>query len=75
MSATPDLARGLWRGFTVDHDEADAARRFEQRYGQPPEYIVEDRGVLWVGPIPEGAEPRQRLVENALQKVSHERDR
>lgn len=52
MSGRPDLTQGLWRGFTADHDEAEAAQSFEQRYGKPPEYIVEDRGVLFVGPIP-----------------------
>jgi len=54
-SMTPD--DGPWyRGFTLDHDEADAAARFTQRYGRPPERIFEEHGILLVGPVPEGRE-------------------
>lgn len=49
----PDLNHGSWRMYTKDHDEADAARLFRQRYGCEPEYIVEDGAYLYVGPIPE----------------------
>lgn len=50
---TPDLTAHHWRGFTLDHDEADAAAQFTARYGQPPEYIIEYKGNLLVGPLPE----------------------
>lgn len=49
----PNLNAGSWRMFTRDHDEADAARLFVQRYGQPPEYLIEDGAYLYVGPVPE----------------------
>lgn len=63
MEDKPNLKAGLWQGFTVDHNEDDAARLFAQRYGQQPTFIVEDRHVLFVGPIPAqsdrpGAQPR-----------------
>jgi hypothetical protein len=45
-----------WRGYTTDESEDEAAAKFTTRYGEPPEYIVEDGGVLWVGPIPERKE-------------------
>lgn len=49
----PDPAEGgVWLGFTADHSEEDAARRFQERYGRPPGYIVESLGLLLVGPVP-----------------------
>lgn len=53
--APTDTQRHYWRGFTLDHDEADAAQRFAARYGQPPAHIIEAGGILLVGPIPPGA--------------------
>lgn len=53
----PDQAEGgVWLGFTADHGEEDAARRFRERYGRPPGYIVESLGLLLVGPVPPVAE-------------------
>lgn len=57
MEDKPNLKTSLWQGFTLDHNEDDAARIFHQRYGRMPEYIVEDHGQLWVGPIPVPAAP------------------
>ena len=37
--------------FTAEHDEEAASRRFAEKYGQPPEYIIEHGGLLWLGPI------------------------
>lgn len=42
-----------WQVYSLDTDEALAARDYERRYGQPPEYIVEYRRALWLGPTPE----------------------
>ena len=56
MIDLPVLPDASWLAFTADHDEDDAARRFEQRFGQPPEYITESNGrykMLLVGPVPE----------------------
>lgn len=61
MSAEPDPAIGCWVTFTIDHDEDDAARRFQERYGRPPEHIIEDHRyrhpTLKVGPVPEEPTP------------------
>ena len=56
MTQVPVLPGQAWLAFTRDHDEDDAARRFEQRFGQPPEYITESAGrypLLLVGPVPD----------------------
>ena len=42
----------LYLAFTLDHDEAEASARFVDRFGAPPENIVEDGGNLLVGPLP-----------------------
>jgi hypothetical protein len=43
--------------FTIDHDEQDAVTKFQRRYGQPPEHVIEDRRwkvpTLKVGPVPD----------------------
>lgn len=39
--------------FTTSTDETEAAQRFQDRYGQPPDQILDFKGLLWVGPIPE----------------------
>lgn len=55
MTDLPVLPGSSWLAFTIDHDEADAARIFEERFGQPPEYIAESGGrykMLLVGPVP-----------------------
>ena len=37
--------------------EDDCAERFQQRYGQPPDYIIGPyTRHLWVGPVPERGE-------------------
>lgn len=45
----------VWLAFSGDHDQADAARRFEARYGQPPARVFDGLGglLLLVGPTPE----------------------
>lgn len=53
MTDLPVLPGSSWLAFTIDHDEADAARVFEERFGRPPEYIAESIGpLLLVGPVP-----------------------
>ena len=37
--------------FTIDVDEDQAAQEFKERYGYWPEQILEDKGMLWLGPI------------------------
>lgn len=55
INAAPDPAGHAWRAFTLDTREEEAAGSFERRYGFPPEYVFESRGLLLVGPVPEGA--------------------
>lgn len=52
--SSEDLQRRSWRAFTRDHNEADASRLFTERYGRPPEYIIEAKGILLLGPVPAG---------------------
>lgn len=55
MSDVSVLPGQTWLAFTRDHDENEAARTFEERFGQPPEYITESSGrypMLLVGPVP-----------------------
>lgn len=60
MTDLPVLPDAAWLAFTADHDEDDAARIFQRRFGRPPEYITESAGrykMLLVGPVPgSGAE-------------------
>ncbi len=42
--------------YTLDHNEDEAAAIFRQRFGVPPDHIVEQSGLLWLGPIPETQE-------------------
>lgn len=51
-ASAPDPHAHYWRGFTRDTDEGEAARIFEQRYGQPPAFLIESKGILLAGPIP-----------------------
>lgn len=54
MNLLPPALRGkLFLGFTADTDPETAAGAFTQRYGKPPEWILDSLGVLYVGPIPE----------------------
>ena len=50
----PDPHEHAYRMFTQDHSEEGASGKFLQRYGRPPEWVVEHLGWLYVGPIPEG---------------------
>jgi hypothetical protein len=55
MSDVSVLPGQAWLAFTRDHDEDEASRTFEERFGQPPEYITESAGrckMLLVGPVP-----------------------
>lgn len=53
----PPLPEGLrdfaWQCFTSDTSAEDAAARFQDRHGRPPEYILESLNNLLVGPVPE----------------------
>ena len=56
MTDVPVLLGVPWLAFSADHDEEEAARAFEDRFGQPPEYITESAGrykMLLVGPVPD----------------------
>ncbi len=46
---------GPWRVWAPakETDEDAAARAFVARYGEPPEFVLEHRGQLWLGPAPE----------------------
>jgi len=37
--------------FTLNYDKEDAVERFIKRFGEPPEVVVEDNTMLWVGPV------------------------
>ena len=45
-----DLSRGLWRVYAGETEES-ATVKFVQKFGHPPEYIVEENGQLWLGPV------------------------
>lgn len=60
MSTPLDLAGRAWRCFRADVREEDAAAHFQALYGRPPEFILEDHGVLFVGPIPAELTPAQQ---------------
>ena len=49
------LVETFWMAVTLDEDEGEAAARFAERYGQPPELIVESYGILLLGPLPRRA--------------------
>lgn len=55
-NVAPDPAGHAWRAFTLDTREEDASGSFESKYGRPPEYVFECKGLLLVGPVPEGAQ-------------------
>lgn len=38
--------------YTLDTDEHAAALAYRERYGVPPEEIIEAAGLLWLGPVP-----------------------
>jgi hypothetical protein len=45
------LSGGYYRGFTADHPVADAVARFRQCFGRDPEQVLQDRGILLLGPV------------------------
>ena len=47
---TPD-SEASYMCFTLDVDEDQAAQEFKNRHGHWPEHILEDKGMLWLGPI------------------------
>ena len=49
----PDPAGHVWRAFSLDTPEEEAAAAFLRRYGRMPEFVFESRGLLLCGPIPE----------------------
>lgn len=51
--AASDAGGPVWLAFSRDHDRADAARRFEAKYGCAPAKVFEGLGgLLLCGPIP-----------------------
>ena len=48
----PDPAGHVWRAFSLDTPEEEAAAAFLRRYGRNPEFVFESRGNLLCGPIP-----------------------
>ena len=52
-SGPPDPAGHVWRAFSLDTPEEEAAAAFLRRYGRMPEFVFESRGLLLCGPIPE----------------------
>ena len=61
------LLRNSYRFFSADHDVGDAVRAFRARYGVlPTETPFSDGRYLYVGPVPENAEPRGRSVTASL---------
>lgn len=40
-----------WDVFTLDHDEDQAAHRFQKRFGHPPKFCQEHNKQLWLGPV------------------------
>ena len=46
-----------WLCFSLDTDEDKAAERFRERFGQPPDEIIEYKSWLLVGPIQAEREP------------------
>ena len=51
-SGPPDPTGHVWRAFSLDTPEEEAAAAFLRRYGRNPEFVFESRGNLLVGPIP-----------------------
>lgn len=49
----PDPHDHPYRLWTADSDEMAAVASFKDRYGKPPEWVIEHLGHLWIGPIPE----------------------
>lgn len=53
LDAAPDPSGSYWMAFTRDHNEGDAAAKFQRRYGQLPRYLFDGLGgLLLVGPVP-----------------------
>lgn len=48
----PEPGDRFFLAFSLDHDEGAAAAVFLRRYGRPPEYVFESRGLLLVGSVP-----------------------
>ena len=44
-----------WLVAELGDDEDELAARFAVRHGQPPEYILPHKNMIWLGPIPGGA--------------------
>jgi len=36
---------------TASTNEEEAAAKFAEKYGRPPQYIFEEYGNLWLGPV------------------------
>ena len=48
--------RITWMGFTLDHDEDEAQRKFIEKHGHPPRVILRDAAIMLVGPIDANAD-------------------
>lgn len=49
----PPPTEAAYLAFSLDTKEEVAAAAYQQRHGQPPEFVFESRGNLLCGPIPD----------------------
>lgn len=63
MKADKDRAKlfQYWLCFSPDHDEEDARKRFENRFGVEPSEVITADFLIWVGPVP--AEEKEYVNE------------
>lgn len=54
-ASTELLRSGKWLCFTRDMQAEQAARRFMERYGRQPDYLIDHLNILWAGLVPERA--------------------
>jgi hypothetical protein len=48
---SPQDSDSLFQCFTDNTDRTEAVRSFQARYGQPPELVFQEYGLLWCGPV------------------------
>lgn len=67
-------APGPWLAFSLDTDEAAAVRRFQEKHGYPPAWVVRGKGLLLVGPVAgDGQYPTRNVgAVSLLQRVETE---
>ena len=52
LEIAPSPGSAVFRAFSLDHSEADAAAVFLRDYGQPHQRMFRHMGLLKVGPVP-----------------------